>query len=135
MRSDMIRKVYNALAGVNEVLAWVGPIVNGRSDQWKAERLQACIDLAKEIEPTMYQAESAEWSWYVPMTEKQAAKLVAGIKSTERFQLALAIETVTYDQTKGQLTVTFPKGTMNPSGLRERVSCYVNGFYNAVNNS
>jgi hypothetical protein len=136
MNSDMKRNVFNALAGVKEVLAWVGPIVNGRSDQWKAERLQACVDLANEIEPTMYQAEPAEWSWYVPMTEKQAAKMVAGIKSTERFQLGnLAIETVVYDQAKGELTVTFPKGTMNPSELRERVSCYVNGFYAAVSNS
>jgi hypothetical protein len=135
MNSDMKRKVFNALAGVADVLKWVGPIVNGRSDQWKAEKLQACVDLAAVIEPTMYQAESAEWSWYVPMTPKQAAKLIAGIKVTERFQLALAIETVTYDQDKGQLTVTFPKGTMFPADLRERVSCYVNGFYGAVQNS
>lgn len=135
MNSDMKRKVYNTLAAVADVLKWVGPIVNGWSDQWKADRLQACVDLAKEIEPTMYQADSTPWHWYVPMTEKQAAKLVAGIKSTERFHLALAIETVTYDQSNGQLSVLFVKGTMFPESLRERVSCYVNGFYNAVKKS
>ena len=136
MNSDMKRNAFNALAGVEEVLKWVGPIVNGRNDQWKAERLQACVDLSKDIGRTMYLEEEKDWSWYLPMTEKQAAKLVAGIKSTERFQLGnLAIETVVYDQAKHQLTVTFPKDTMNPSELRERVSAYVNGFYAAVSNS
>ena len=132
MNSDMKRNAFNALAGVEEVLNWVGPIVNGRSDQWKAERLQACVDLSKDIGRTMYLEAAEDWSWHVPMTEKRAAKLIAGIKSRERFQLKLAIETVTYDQSKGNLTVTFPKGTMNPSELRERVSAYVNGFYAAV---
>jgi len=134
MKSDMQRKVFNTLAAVKDVLAWVGPIVNGRSDQWKAERLQACLDLANEIEPTLHQSKDAEWSWHVPMTEKQAAKLMAGIKSTERFHLALSIETVKYDQAKGILTVLFTKGITCPGDLRERVSCYVNGFYASTQN-
>lgn len=36
------------IADLQQVLDWVGPLVQGRVDQWKADRLKKALDLLKE---------------------------------------------------------------------------------------
>jgi len=41
-------KLSTAVLNLEIVLEWVAPIVDGRHDQWKADRLREAIKLAKE---------------------------------------------------------------------------------------
>jgi len=41
-------KLQLAVLNLQNVLEWVAPIVDGRHDQWKADKLREAIKLAKE---------------------------------------------------------------------------------------
>ena len=45
-----MNELISAVLELQEVLNWVGPIVNGRSDAWKAVKMQKAIDLAKKLD-------------------------------------------------------------------------------------
>ena len=125
----MLRKLYNSIAELEKVLAWVGPIVNGRHDQWKADRLKEVIALGKEI--VLHSEEDERRQWYVPMTDKQGAKLVERLLGGEfRFYLKLSVETVTYD--KGYVSVLLHKGTMKPRQRWNEIGSFINGYYAAT---
>jgi hypothetical protein len=72
-----------------------------------------------------------KWNWFIPLTDAQFALLKDGLLGYFRFQLALAIETVSYNKSANTLTVYVSKGTM-PANIHEAISVYVNGFSQAI---
>lgn len=70
-----------------------------------------------------------KWHWHLDLTEKQFQRLKEGLKSSFRFHLVLAKETVEYNKEKKEFTVIVPKDKLD---TRAEISSYINGFYQAI---
>lgn len=76
----------------------------------------------------MRKKESQRWYWYIPLNRHQSRTLKERLTTYFRFHLKLSIKTVTYNHKTKELGVLLPCD----GGIRERVSCYINGFADAV---
>lgn len=71
-----------------------------------------------------------KYYWYIKLTSKEFERLKEGLLTAFRFQLRLSIPTVEYVTETMELSIHISDDIQ--SDIKERISCYVNGFGKAI---